>query len=173
MDREALRAWLVQLDQMTYYQLLGARPGATVDEISGRFHEFSRIFHPDQHITRREDERNAIGRIYRRGAEAYRTLLDPTLRIHYDQGLQKGEMRLDTSRAPSAAGGTASVAPRPVRLEDQVKSPAARNFVRRAEELAKRGDMGQAKLQIKLALNMDPGNAALIAFEKTLTVKKP
>ncbi len=174
MDREALRAWLVQLDQMTYYQLLGTRNGATVDEITARFHDFSRIFHPDQHLTRRDDERNAIGRIYRRGAEAYRTLLDPTLRIHYDQGLSRGEMRLDSARVPAGAGGggMASVAPRPVRLEDQVKSPGARNFVRRAEELAKRGDVGQAKLQIKLALNMDPGNPALLEFERSLT-KKP
>ena len=53
-----------------------------------------------------------------------------------------------------------------------IEHSGARNFVRRAEELAKRGDVGQAKLQIKLALNMDPGNPALLEFERSL-IKKP
>ena len=42
-----------------------------------------------------------------------------------------------------------------------MRSPSARPFARRAEELVLKGDFRQAKLQLVLANHMDPGNDAL------------
>jgi hypothetical protein len=46
-------------------------------------------------------------------------------------------------------------------LEDSVRSPSARPFARRAEELIGKGDLRQAKLQLVMANHMDPDNEAL------------
>jgi hypothetical protein len=51
---------------------------------------------------------------------------------------------------------------------DQLRSPAARPFVLRAEELAKGGDPKQAKIQLVMAMHMDKGNPALTEFAKQL-----
>jgi hypothetical protein len=40
----------------------------------------------------------------------------------------------------------------------------ARPFAQQAEALAKKHEYAKAKLQLKLALNMDPGNPALEAY---------
>jgi curved DNA-binding protein CbpA len=170
MDRDALRAWLTQLDQMSFYRILDLAPDASTDAIVSAFHVFSRTFHPDQHVARDADERVAVGRIFRRGAEAYRILSSPDLRRRYDEALARGEPHETASLVP-AAYERSSVAAKPQRLEDHVRSQSARPFVRRAEELAEQGDLPRARLQIKLAISMDPGNDALIAFERSILAR--
>jgi hypothetical protein len=49
-----------------------------------------------------------------------------------------------------------------------VRTPGARPFVLRVEELAKKGDPQQAKLQLVMAMHMDPKNPALEAYAKEL-----
>ncbi len=166
MDRDALAQWLAVLDRISYYELLSVPPRATYDELQDAFHRFADDFHPDAHLGRPNDERDAIATIFKRGAEAYRVLSEPPSRASYDEGLARGVLRADTSnrsspraRAASAAGG---------RLIDRVRTQAARPFVVRAEELAKKGDAKQAKLQLVLAMHLDPGNEALERFAKEL-----
>jgi curved DNA-binding protein CbpA len=170
MDGLALRQWLAALDSISYYDLFRAQPRATHDELRAAFHEFAETFHPDAHRWRHPNEQAAIGRIYRRGTEAWRVLSDPTLRARYDEAVANGILRPENlivemdgprSLAPpaNAAGG---------RLIDKVRSPGARPFVLRAEELLKKGDPKQAKIQLVMALHMDKGNPALDAFAKQL-----
>ncbi len=68
-------------------------------------------------------------------------------------------------RRPGASGtfGAASG-----RLLDQIRAPGARPFVLRAEELLKKGNPKQAKIQLTMATHMDKGNPALEAFAKQL-----
>ena len=47
----------------------------------------------------------------------------------------------------------------------------ARQFARRAEELAKAGDFKQAKLQLTMARHYEPNNEALERFVKELEGK--
>jgi hypothetical protein len=61
--------------------------------------------------------------------------------------------------APNAAGA---------RLVDTLRNAGARPFVLRAEELFKKGDPKQAKVQLVMALHMEKGNTALDAFAKQL-----
>lgn len=170
MDGEALAQWLEALDFITYYELLSASPSASHDDLRRAFHGFAETFHPDVHRWRVPHEQAAIGRIYRRGTEAWRILSDPTLRLRYDEAVANGVVRpenllveTDTPRSlappPPSGGG---------RLIDRVRSPGARPFVLRAEELFKKGDPKQARIQLVMALHMDKGNAALEAFAKQL-----
>lgn len=170
---EVLNDWVSRLDTFTYYDVLDLPPFATPDEIQAGFHAFCTRFHPDRHRGRPDDERATVARIFRRGAEAYRILSDADARARYDAGLTRGETRASMAVRGAVADPRASVAPKAVRLEDAVRNPAARQFARRAEELARLGDRPQAKLQLSLAMNMDPKNEALEAFQRTLLEGAP
>src|SRR5277367_3274829 len=93
MDVEALQRWLGVLDNISYYDLFRVPPKATVDEVKYAFYAFADAFHPDGHAWRSAWEREAVGRIFRRGTEAYRVLSDPSLRSRYDHALGEGIVR--------------------------------------------------------------------------------
>ncbi|HEY3819256.1 MAG TPA: DnaJ domain-containing protein [Polyangiaceae bacterium] len=160
---EYVLAWLAILDELTYYDLFGVRGDATPDDIQAAFHVFCDTFHPDRHMARTPEQRDAVGTIFKRGAEAYAALCDPRLRGQYDEQLAirpspRPPPRISFSphsRPPSLRA--AANAP----LEDSVRSPSARPFARRAEELIGKGDLRQAKLQLVMANHMDPDNEAL------------
>jgi curved DNA-binding protein CbpA len=155
-------AWVEALDDLSYYELFGLETEATPDEIQAAFHVFCETFHPDGHIAWDDDERRALTTIFKRGTEAYSVLGDPALRAQYDAQLSaKASPRpprvsfSPLARSPSRMPGAAAP------LEETVRSPSARPFARRAEELLGKGDLRQAKLQLVMANHMDPGNEAL------------
>ncbi|MBL9109850.1 MAG: DnaJ domain-containing protein [Myxococcales bacterium] len=169
MDAQALSGWLAVLDKLSYYDLLGVPKSATHDDLRRAFHAFAETFHPDAHRARPPNEQGAVETIFKRGAEAFRVLSEPGLRAQYDQALT---LVTDQGSARAAVATrtvtTNSIAPAPARLLDTVRSPGARPFVLRAEELAKKGDFKQAKLQLTMALHMERGNVRLEAFAKEL-----
>lgn len=174
MDGDAIRQWLAALDSISYYELFRVEKSATHDAVRDAFHAFAESFHPDSHHWRHPTEQAAIGYIFRRGTEAYRVLSDQQLRFRYDEALANGILRpenlivdADGPRShsmapPNTAGGLGN------RLSDKVRNPNARPFVLRVEELAKKGDPQQAKLQLVMAMHMDRGNPALEAYAKEL-----
>lgn len=142
-----------------YYALLGVPRDATADAVRAAFHALARQYHPDRWAGQAEPEREKAAAIYRRAAEAYRVLMDPRERARYDQGLLRGEVRLaPTSEVPGARPPPAGAL--------VVKSPKARPFFQKAQEALKAGDLKAAKLNLKLALNAEPGNAAIEALLK-------
>jgi curved DNA-binding protein CbpA len=169
---DAVFAWLEVLDELTYYELFGVPPGATADDVHAAFHVFCDTFHPDRHVGREDDERAALATIFKRGTEAFHVLSDAGLRAQYDEQLSvrstARSVRISFSPV-SRPASTRSGAPRP--LEDSVRSPSARPFARRAEELVRAGDLRQAKLQLVLANHMDPYNEALEAALKDVEGK--
>ena len=120
----------------------------------------------------------AICYIFKRGTEAYRVLSDPQLRFRYDEALANGILRPESivldpdgprqqsMSPPGAAGAVAGAIGN--RLIDKVRTAGARPFVLRVEELAKKGDPQQAKLQLVMAMHMDARNPALEAYAKEL-----
>jgi curved DNA-binding protein CbpA len=170
---EYVYAWLAVLDELTYYDLFGVDPDATSDDIQGAFHVFCDTFHPDRHMSRAPGERDAVGTIFKRGAEAYAALCDQRLRDQYDEQLAirpspRPPPRITfspLSRPPSMR------APAGAALEDSVRSPSARPFARRAEELVLKGDLRQAKLQLVMANHMDPDNETLETALRDLEMK--
>lgn len=177
---DSLSAWFAVLDELTYYEIFGVDPGATPDQIRDAFHRFSDAFHPDRHVGRTPDEHVRLSTIFKRGTEAYMVLSDEVLRSRYDA--QVGASSTATGPgAPRRLSGGLSRPPAssvgPPGLEDAVRSPSARPFARRAEELILAGDLRQAKLQLVMANHMDPGNealeTALRATEAKLKASKP
>jgi DnaJ-class molecular chaperone len=192
-DSNAIRGWLAILDEVSYYELLGVDPRAGADSIRHGFYRFAASFHPDGHAMRTPEERYAINTIFKRGTEAYRVLSDTSMRVRYDEARPQGNqqaratvlqprpagvsmsMRAPPTLKPSvppSGGATGSVhpssAPITGRLEDFVRQSRARPFAQQAEQLAKKKEYGKAKLQLKLAMNMDPGNPALEGYLKEL-----
>jgi len=170
---EYVFAWRAVLDDLTYYELFGVRPDATADDIQAAFHIFCDTFHPDRHMGRAADERDAVGTIFKRGAEAYAALCDERHRGQYDEQLAirpspRPPMRITFSphSRPPSMRAAANAA-----LEDSVRSPSARPFARRAEELVLKGDLRQAKLQLVMANHMDPENEALETALRDLEMK--
>jgi curved DNA-binding protein CbpA len=193
-----IASWMAVLDKVSHYELLGVRPDEGGDALRKAFQGFAATFHPDLHRNRGADEQAAVSAIFKRGTEAHRVLSDPALRARYDeQRTGKPAQRGLASKAPPLPSRSstmpASVAAIPTpgiafsvrkselpsaaaarnitgRLEDFVRQPRARPFAQQAEALSKKGEHAKAKLQLKLAMNMDQGNEALEAYLKELDV---
>ncbi len=142
------------LEALDYYTLLQIAETANADEVRRAFHRFAAKYHPDR-FAGAGAEASKVERaaeIYRRGAEAYKVLTDAARRRIYDAGLAEGHLRFDASL---------KVSPEPVEVGQwpiKVKSPLARPFAIKAEQLYKAGDFGNAKTNLKLALQKDAGN---------------
>jgi len=146
------------LDKLDYYTLLQVADDATADAIRAAFHTFALKFHPDRFAGAPAEKRMRAAAIYRRGAEGYRVLLDPGMRRKYDEALRAGKLRLtaEDERAEEVQrrANTGGVG---------VRSPKARPFVTKASMAMKKGDFKAAKLNLKLALQHEPGNSLLEA----------
>jgi curved DNA-binding protein CbpA len=171
-DSENVFAWFEVLDDLSYYELFGVAEQAAIDDIHSAFHVFCDTFHPDRHVVRPQEERGALLAIFERGAEAYAVLSDVGLRAQYDEQLSLRP----SPRPPRITFSPLSRPPtmRPsadAALEEHVQSSSARPFARRADELLRKGDFRQAKLQLVMANHMDPGNARLEAALKDVEQK--
>lgn len=100
---ERVESWLQILDDSSYYELLGLLEIADETAIQAAFHEFSGAFHPDLHRGESEAIRQAITKIYQRGAEAYGVLRDPPTRAQYDLALAQGHLRLNPGYSPTSS----------------------------------------------------------------------
>lgn len=146
-----------RLDLLDYYDLLQIEPEADADAIRDGFHAFARRYHPDRFAGAPPEKQARAAQIYRRGAEAYRVLLEPAERRLYDQGLQRGERRLDVTRSTRPPGPAAESG----RLE--TRNLKARPFLQKAISALKSGDLATARLNLKITLGHEPDNAAVAA----------
>ena len=171
-SEEAIFAWLRVLEELTYYELFGIASEASTDEVRKAFHEFCDTFHPDRHVARSTDERQALSVIFKRGTEAYVVLTDGALRGQYDAQLavRPGGQPQRLSFSPLSRPPS-NRAPSGSPLDESVRSAAARPFARRAEELIRKGDLRQAKLQLVMANHRDPGNETLQAALRDVEAK--
>jgi curved DNA-binding protein CbpA len=142
------------LEALDYYSLLQVADTASSDEVRQAFHRFAAKYHPDRFAGAgaAQEKVERAAQIYRRGAEAYKVLTDPVRRRQYDAGLAQGKLRFDASASPE----TPDV--RPEQWPIKVKNPLARPFAIKAEQLYKAGDFGNAKTNLKLALQKDRDN---------------
>jgi hypothetical protein len=74
-------------ESRSYYQLLGVRPNADVDQLRDAFHTLAKTLHPDAQTSATEGERHLADRRMREVNEAWHVLRDPEQRQAYDQQL--------------------------------------------------------------------------------------
>ena len=146
-----LLEWATMLDELSYYELLGLAEHADCGAIKQAWHDFAMAFHPDGHLDHGPDAQIAARRVFQRGAEAYRVLMDRQQRSKYDLAMAKGERRLE---APSDAPPPKSKS-QVKTLEDLCRTAAAQMCARRADELISAGDLRAAQKELKMALYHD------------------
>lgn len=152
-----IEAWDEVLDDASYYEILGVLPLADGDGLRRAFHEFSLAFHPDAHLDADTTTLTRVRRVFQRGAEAYRVLSDPELRVRYDMVLAKGQVRMEPERVPQRANLDAG---KP--LDELCRSGGAKLAAQKAAKLIAAGDLAAAKAELERALEYDGGvNPAL------------
>ncbi len=150
-------AWTEVLDDASYYEMLGVLPLADIDGLRRAFHEFALAFHPDSHVGADAETLDKVRRVFQRGAEAYRVLSDPELRVRYDMALERGQLRLLPESVPRRASVDEG---RP--LDELCRSGGAKLHAQKAAKLIAAGDLAGAKHELERALEYDGGvNPAL------------
>jgi curved DNA-binding protein CbpA len=149
-DLSALPDWEDVIDDASYYEILGVLEIADAEAIQRAFHEFSLGFHPDAHLDADEEARARLTRVFQRGVEAYRVLSVPETRAAYDLALAKGELRLERGAGTRVETGARS-------LDELCRSPGAKLYAKRAEELIASGELEKATSELYRALRAEEG----------------
>jgi curved DNA-binding protein CbpA len=156
-DIERIFEWDELIDQSSYYEVLGLLEIADAGAIRKAFHEFAVAFHPDAFPEADDETAEALRRVFQRGAEAYRVLSRPESRADYDLALAKGQLRLDATIAPPPLARNSDIRS----LDELCRSPGARRYAKKAEELISNGDLTSAKRELQMALREDGENPDL------------
>jgi curved DNA-binding protein CbpA len=156
-DIERIFEWDELIEQSSYYEVLGLLEIADRGAIRKAFHEFAVAFHPDAFPDADRETADALLRVFQRGAEAYRVLSRPDSRAEYDLALAKGQLRLDGTIGPAPLARNSDIRS----LDELCRSPGARRYAKRAEELISNGDLTAAKRELQMALREDGENADL------------
>lgn len=146
-DRARLAAWDDIVDDATYYEILGVLEIADSDAIRRAFHEFCLAFHPDAHPDAEPELKAKLSRLFQRGAEAYRTLMDPELRSRYDLAVAKGQTRLGVQHQGDETGVKS--------LDDLCRSASGKMHARHADRLISAGDLEGAQRALLLAIRCE------------------
>lgn len=153
LDRAHLDAWSEVIDDANYYEILGVLELADLAAIRRAFHEFSLAFHPDAQPNDDEEARALSLRVFQRGVEAYQALSVPEARARYDLALARGELRLDSGEGHAPASGATARS-----LDDICRSPGAKLYAKRAEDLITRGELAAATHELFRALRAEEGD---------------
>ncbi|MGD9752842.1 MAG: J domain-containing protein, partial [Acidimicrobiia bacterium] len=100
---------------MSLYDVLGARPDATAEELRRAFVALARRYHPDRHVGAAPAVRREAEDKMRQVTEAWSVLGDPQRRRYYDLGLgdpvARGHRGRPAGSGPSAGGGPGGFGP--------------------------------------------------------------
>ena len=142
------------LDTLPYHVFLGVPESTKGDELRAAFHARAQLLHPDQFYELADTElKMRIYRVYMRITEAYRVLADPAERAQYEQQrAADGAIRIDKTTRPVATIK---------RPEDAILNPQAKKYYLLASEAERRGDRKGARLNLQLAMQMDPTNPVI------------
>lgn len=150
------------LPTLNHYQLLKVTSAATSEEIQAAFHREALIFHPDRYQKLNDQDLSRRAKnIYTKIVEAYRTLSNRQKRSTYDQSLkissqgtsvdQQGQEDITTFRT----------------RKTNTSSPGYK-FLKLAQAALQSGNLQSSKMNINLALNMEPENQEFLQFFKRL-----
>lgn len=142
------------LDQLDYFQILGAAVEAPLEELKAKYHQLQRNYHPDAFYSSPDvDLKEAVTKIAKRVAEAYVILRDPTKRAKYTRDIQ-GPERMKKLRYTDESDREARI-----EKEQEIgKTAQGRNLWMKAQESIKRGDFRAAARDLQTALLFERDN---------------
>jgi len=156
--RSAIRGWIEQqhseLEQKSYYQLLGLERNADEGQIRTAYYHMVARFHPDLYGDILEaDTRAKLVTLYSRLVEGYRVLRDAQKREQYGRLLEQGKLRWSVAeeRAPRRDA------------DADVTNASAKRFFKLGKAALASGDAKAALMNLKLALSVEPDNAVILA----------
>jgi len=153
-DLEKEVVWrTTQLDEKTYYEILGVTPSATRTEIVDGYDKLSLRFHPDRitALAEREDMKALCDTLYLHVTEAYQTLSDATHRKKYDKLMAAGKLRFDPTRRGERAR----------QLIDIVSNATAKRYISKAEAELRQGNKKSALMWLDMAKQVEKNNVEL------------
>lgn len=103
--------WGRTIDAVSLYDVLGAKPDASAEELRRAFVAKARRYHPDRHVGADPSARREAERRMSEITEAWSVLSDPQRRRHYDLGLGDPVARGGRGRAPGSPGPSDSSRP--------------------------------------------------------------
>jgi hypothetical protein len=145
---------VAQLDDQSYYDMLGLEAGAAHDAIVEAFDRLSLRYHPDRYTRHRDKQwgralHDLVRTLYTQLTEAHRVLTDRGLRKAYDRQLDEtGNLRLDESSSPQHTRGPSSLA----ELSSHAK---AQKFLRMAQTKLANDDYDGALQNLEFAASID------------------
>lgn len=161
------------LDQLDYFQVLGATPDSPLEELKAKYHALQRNYHPDTFYGSPDQElRAAVMKISKRVAEAYVILRDAEKRAKYTRDMQGPD------RAKKLRYTEESEREQKREKEEELgKTPQGRQLVQKAMNAIKAGDLAAAARDLKTAMIFEKGNESvkkrLTEVEEQLKAQAP
>jgi curved DNA-binding protein CbpA len=151
------------LDRLSYYNLLGVPPDASVEEIRRAFRVQALLLHPDRHFNQPDPAlKRRITAIYKRVSEGYRVLNHPKQRPIYDQLLAFGEVRFSKEKAEQLAR-LAQDQGDDTGQDGAISHPQARQFYGMGKDALRRQQFKEAIAYFQQAQAVAPGVAKIRA----------
>ncbi len=150
----------MQLDGLSYYQVLRVDPRASAGQVRAAYHQLSRQYHPDRYFHLAECPfKQHIYRISKRITEAYVVLREPGSRAQYDQqlGASQGARVRYTEESAQAQ--------KKAKEEVTAKTEKGRKSYQQGLAEVKKQNFPAAERAFKMALVFEPENEL---FKKAL-----
>jgi curved DNA-binding protein CbpA len=140
------------IDDLDYYQILKIDQMAFDEDIKKAYFEESRIYHPDKYFNEPPEIQDKINKIFKRICEAYKVLSDQDKRALYTKLIsgpdRKKYLRFDLRLLKTETE----------KKEDEGTSPLAKKYYKMAKTAFQNKDYKAAKINLKLALQIEPEN---------------
>ncbi|MDP6980445.1 MAG: J domain-containing protein [Myxococcota bacterium] len=138
--------------ELSYYQLLQVEPDVSGGDLKKAYYSLSRSYHPDANRNLPEKAREGCHRISKVLTEAYCVLRDPRKRKAYDAQLEEtGDLRIQLAEAAASHAKSESV-------RRTGSTPQSKQFLLKAEEDVRNGNLPSAVQNLQMALTFEPGN---------------
>ena len=158
-----------QLDEVNYYELLGAGPDAGRRDFRSNYFRMSKRYHPDRFYQKiLGDYATMIEQIFQRVTKAYQTLSNRNKRKKYDAALQAG---YSTSAQSSTPAGRRSE-PREEIKGNRKRDMAFKVLVQRGDKALTEGRVAVALKEFRKALSLKRDLALALRVAQALLDKK-
>jgi curved DNA-binding protein CbpA len=144
-----------ELDQLSYYKILGVGHSASTSAIQQAFYRRAVQLHPDRHHGLKDaDLKTKIYRVYKRISEGYKVLSSERSRRLYDRGLRRGDLRMQRNEHQT------NLKENPY-ATTQAMSPEIDGLIREVSELLKKREFTQAVSVLETSLTAHPDSSRL------------